>query len=340
MAGCMSNNYFLELIVKKDKDAGALLTLAHFVGITLFAGVGRFVPPLLAGKPLPKRVMPLSYYATLTAVFATVQLLNNAAFSFDISQPLHMCIRSGSLVASATLGAAVFGRRYSSLQWLSVIWISVGTLIATGADAALGRGDGGVGCCHDDDLLTQAGHIVHFFRSGVSFSHGGVPTTQIFGIATLVLALVLSAALGQMQQQGYARYGRREEESLFYTHLLALPLFTLISPTLLTSYQHWLTLPGMPLLVTLNVITQYACLRGVYLLLASAGSLSATLALTVRKFASLLLSVLLFGNVWTIWGWIGTAMVFSGAIVYGVVSGWERERERDNSVGAAKRKTE
>ena len=51
------------------------------------------------------------------------------------------------------------------------------------------------------------------------------------------------------------------------------------------------------------------------------GPVTTTMVLTVRKFVSLFVSILLFGNAWTMAHWIGTVLVFGGALVYGL-DGW------------------
>ncbi|KAA8573662.1 hypothetical protein EYC84_005243 [Monilinia fructicola] len=45
----------------------------------------------------------------------------------------------------------------------------------------------------------------------------------------------------------------------------------------------------------MNVLTQYACIRGVNLLAAASSALTVTIVLNVRKLISLLLSIWLFG---------------------------------------------
>jgi UDP-xylose/UDP-N-acetylglucosamine transporter B4 len=45
-------------------------------------------------------------------------------------------------------------------------------------------------------------------------------------------------------------------------------------------------------------------------------SLSVTLLVTLRKFLSLLVSIIYFGNVFTSQHWLGTALVFGGTLVF------------------------
>ncbi len=57
---------------------------------------------------LRERVIPLGHYVAMVAIFFTVSTLNNAALGYQISLPLHMVFRSGSLIATALIGRLFF----------------------------------------------------------------------------------------------------------------------------------------------------------------------------------------------------------------------------------------
>lgn len=65
-----------------------------------------------------------------------------------------------------------------------------------------------------------------------------------------------------------------------------------------------------------NVATQYLCVRGVNRLTAISSALTITIVLNVRKFASLALSVAIFGNTLAPGVKIGAAFVATGASWY------------------------
>lgn len=65
-----------------------------------------------------------------------------------------------------------------------------------------------------------------------------------------------------------------------------------------------------------NVITQYLCISSVYVLTTECSSLVVTLVVTLRKFVSLLFSIVYFNNPFTIYHWIGTILVFAGTIIF------------------------
>ncbi|EPY74076.1 solute carrier family 35, member B4-like protein [Camelus ferus] len=76
------------------------------------------------------------------------------------------------------------------------------------------------------------------------------------------------------------------------------------------------TVPIMWFYLLMNVITQYVCIRGVFILTTECASLTVTLVVTLRKFVSLIFSILYFRNPFTLWHWLGTLFVFLGTLMY------------------------
>ncbi|EEC01837.1 UDP-galactose transporter, putative, partial [Ixodes scapularis] len=107
------------------------------------------------------------------------------------------------------------------------------------------------------------------------------------GIALLTFSLLLSARMGIYQESLASRYGKHPRESLFY------------APTR-----------------DLDCTPRYVCIRSVYVLTTECSSLTVTLVITLRKFVSLLLSLYYFQNPFTAVHWFGTALVFTGTLVF------------------------
>ena len=158
--------------------------------------------------------------------------------------------------------------------------------------------------------------------------------TYPIGIALLTLALLLSGFLGLLQDKTYAQHRRQLptwQESTFYLHFLALPMFYFVRHDLLTQLDSINSSPTitLPFLVfpkayipfLINAFTQLLCVAGVHRLTTRVSSLTVTLVLVVRKAVSLVISVLWFRNVQerdsplTIM-WFGAALVMIGTIGY------------------------
>ncbi|KAJ5086289.1 UAA transporter [Penicillium alfredii] len=339
--GCCANVFALEAIIKEQPTAGPLITFAQFVLCAAFT-----LPSFLSLSAGPRafflspRVIPLRSWLVYTAFFVTVNVLNNWAFAYKISVPLHIILRSGGPVASMVVGYLFNNKRYSRGQVLAVAMLTLGVVAAALADAQ------------------AKGHSMASAGTGVAM------TTTATGFIILALAMVLAAFQGIYADRLYATYGRDHwKEALFYSHTLSLPLFltscsqlssqwqsvsetpSLLSklplgqpdqPELLSTSTSRSTLPLLALVqnhpsiqsalgrlpiqvayLMMNALTQYLCIRGVHLLSAKSSSLTVTIVLNIRKLVSLLLSIYLFGN-HLAWGvLVGAALVFVGGGLYG-----------------------
>lgn len=280
--------------------------------------------------------IPLMRWLPNIVMFFAVNLLNNLAFGYNISVPVHIILRSGGSVLTMLVGFA-WGKRYTSMQVFSIVTLTVGVIIAAMADAeAKGK-------------IEPASSPLKLDRQ------------KAMGLSLLFIAQLLSAIMGLYVQLTYAAYGSHWSENLFYSHLLSIPLFLpfgsglwvqakklqsepsiLLAPalvelsnaTLSPTNDHRLPpimssplIPGFAvsphiLNLALNALTQYACIRGVNVLAARTSAIGVTVVLNIRKLASLLISIYLFGNQLPLGVVCGAAIVFSSAGLWG----WESQR--------------
>ncbi|XP_014209592.1 UDP-xylose and UDP-N-acetylglucosamine transporter [Copidosoma floridanum] len=302
--GCCSNLVFLELLMKEDPGGGNLVTFVQF----LFIAIDGFLFTSKCGTV--RSAVPMSKYATLVVFFFVSSVLNNYAFNFNIPMPLHMIFRSGSLIANMAMGILILRRRYTFDKYTSVLMITVGVAICTIA----------------------SGKEV---KSTVPVGPGSVPTslwTDFFwwtvGVAILTVALFVSARMGIYQETLFSTYGKNTREALYYSHLLPLPFFVFLVPNL---WEHALVAANSPALripivglamprmfayLIGNVLTQYMCVGSVFKLTTECTSLTVTLILTLRKFLSLIFSIIYFQNPFTFYHWMGTILVFAGTILF------------------------
>lgn len=115
------------------------------------------------------------------------------------------------------------------------------------------------------------------------------------------------------------------------THVISLPFFLFVYGDIISHARLWLdpasypsvSLPGGIEVVTplflhlgINLVTQSICFKGVAILTSHTSALTCTVAMTFRKFVSLVLSIWWFQNPFTAAHWIGAALVFGGIIAY------------------------
>ncbi|KAI1657102.1 UAA transporter family-domain-containing protein [Daldinia decipiens] len=306
--GCCSNLLFV----------GTLLTFVQFLFVAVTGYVSQFDitrPPFFVK---PNRV-PIRRWLINIILFFSINVLNNHAFSYDISVPVHIILRSGGSITTMIAGS-LYGKRYSRIQIVAVLLLTVGVVTAAWSDAQ-----------SKARILSS--------------------TLQCFtGLAVLLIAQVLSAIMGLYTEETYRIYGAHWKENLFYSHLLSLPLFLPFSRSLVNQFKRLadskplalpllaehvnlstvsanvrhriegIYIPSQVAYLVLNVLTQYACIRGVNLLAAVSSALTVTIVLNIRKLVSLLLSIWLFGNRLATGTLIGAIVVFSAGGLYSLDS--------------------
>ncbi|KAK2157633.1 hypothetical protein LSH36_188g10015 [Paralvinella palmiformis] len=192
--GCGSNVVFLELLVKEIPSSGHIVTFFQFAFITI---VG-FIFTANFGRKKP--VIPISTYGMMVTLYFLTSVVNNYALNFNISMPLHMIFRAGSLMANLILGVIILKRSYAWYKYLSVLMISIGIAIATIASS---------------QQVGQAGQHVE----------GDMPSEErvaweyvrwLIGIFLLTFALFMSARMGIYQEMVYRKHGKHPSEALFY----------------------------------------------------------------------------------------------------------------------------
>uniref|UniRef100_A0A1B6JWF0 Sugar phosphate transporter domain-containing protein n=1 Tax=Homalodisca liturata TaxID=320908 RepID=A0A1B6JWF0_9HEMI len=302
--GCCSNVVFLELLVKEDPGSGNLITFAQFV----FVVVEGFIFTMKFGTKKPK--IGILSYTVLVAMFFIVNVFNNYAFDFNVAMPLHMIFRAGSLIANMIMGIIILKKTYVFSKYFSVGLITLGIVICT---IISGQDVKKTGPIRADTKPTS--EVEDFFWWTV-------------GIALLTTALFMSARMGIYQEELNKKYGKNPKEALYFTHLLPLPAFALLYNNI---YEHFLIalqsdpldvpyvpiyMPKMIAYLIGNMVTQYMCIGSVYYLTSECSSLTVTLVITLRKFVSLLFSIVYFKNSFTLWHWIGTLMVFTGTLIF------------------------
>lgn len=301
--GCCSNAYTLELATRQLPSSGTLITFAQFL-ITTLSTLPQFLifTTTFPFFGLKDRKVPLWRWAVQVGFYLTTSLLNNWAFGYDVPMPVHIVFRSGGLVVNMILGWAVQKRKYSLLQVASVVLVTVGVVSSTIHTAGSGGGEG-----------VEVGEVGKYAT----------------GVVYLFSALVLSGLMGLWQERTFALYGNQNwRESLFYSHLLSLPLFLLhpshlvndIKAANATPSYHLskdIRIPNFYPPLLLNVATQLLCINGVNRLTSKVSSLSVTLVLVVRKAVSLIISVMLVQrSSGSLQLWLGAGAVLAGTVGY------------------------
>ncbi|KAK1253922.1 hypothetical protein MKX07_001999 [Trichoderma sp. CBMAI-0711] len=303
--GCCSNVYALEAIINFEPTNGTLVTFVQFLFIAITGYLAQFDrtrPPFFVAP----NVVPLRRWLVNILLFFSINVLNNHAFSYNISVPVHIILRSGGSITTMAAGY-LYGKKYSRVQIFAVFLLSIGVSLAAWSDSKNKKSS-------DDS------------------------ENPVFnpGLLIIFVAQVLSAIMGLYTESTYRIYGPQWKENLFYSHILSLPLFLPFAPSMWRNLRvlskstplelyipfaapvQPVRVPSQLAYLAANVLTQYACIRGVNLLAANASALTVTIILSIRKLVSLLLSIWLFGNTLTASTLVSAAVVFGAAGLYSV----------------------
>ncbi|KXT06392.1 hypothetical protein AC578_6003 [Pseudocercospora eumusae] len=335
--GCCTNVFALEAIVKTEPKSGLIITFFQFVFVTCLAYSTQVQP----GAPytLAPTKVPFSRWAFIAFMFYAINMLNNWAFAYNISVPVHIILRSFGSVTTMIAGF-LRGKRYSKLQVFSVVLLTIGVLVSAWADSA---------------------------SKGKPMSIGSDALSSEFaqGLGILLVAQFASAYMGAYTEDTYSQFKASWKENLFYSHLFALPLFLPLAGFLREQYRSLAETPhmnveqyvvgvkqgrsttsaatndmflallsllgSMPqgiLYLFTNAITQLVCISGVNLLSAKSSAVTVTIVLNIRKLVSFILSTMIFGHKLNTTMIIGSTLVFGSGALYGWETSWRIPRQR------------
>ena len=130
-------------------------------------------------------------------------------------------------------------------------------------------------------------------------------------------------------------------EAVFYSHCLAIPLFLLAQPPakLVNDLTH--IPPHLVHYIFLNMVTQFVCIMSVYQLTEVTSSFILNFTLTVRKFLSLMFSILYFEHYknFTYHHFLAIAAAMLGGALYPILSSGTSTASVSKSHGKAARST-
>jgi drug/metabolite transporter (DMT)-like permease len=81
----------------------------------------------------PNKV-PIRRWLINIMLFFSINVLNNHAFSYNISVPIHIILRSGGSITTLIAGY-LFGKRFSRIQIIAVVMLTIGVIIAAWSDS-------------------------------------------------------------------------------------------------------------------------------------------------------------------------------------------------------------
>eukprot|EP00392_Amoebophrya_sp_AT5.2_P000619 g620.t1 len=324
--GCCLAMIFFEKALKQDPGCGNFLTFTELCFIAVENLPRRISPFSSTSKFLPLVATKKDHF--LHAVFfVSMSWLVNYAFSFNIAVPIHTIVRSCNVVATLVLGYLFFNQRYALVQVAASMFVTVGILVGTLADAkvvaACGGSEGIFECLRESMGGGGAAPAAASASPPSAASEGSTSAQQenlvvwSIGIGILLLCLVTQSTLGHIQRRMYDPY--LEKGTVSKNELAEEFLYTSSIASLLGCLLFWDEIKvhyGKPLA---------CCLKGVFYLSTRYSALTVNITLSMRKFFTVVFSIIYFQNPWSRQHSIAAVFVFGGGLLYssgGILLAW------------------
>ncbi|GMM38038.1 Yea4 protein [Saccharomycopsis crataegensis] len=345
--GCCSNVFTIEKLLKDTPKITNFVTLVQFIFISAVGGCLNL--ELVDGwKPqLKPRQVALRRWLIHVGFFFITSILNNYVLNLNVSMPIHVIFRSSGTIFTMFIGRVFMKKKYNQYQVFSGGCLTLGLLLTTIGNSSMKIDSKSLSGLSNMDYKRSLSFtaISEFFLSGAWQRAVMLAIERVnLGIVLLILASVLISINGFLLEATFKSITDKQQgknlwkEALFYQHVFSLPLFILLlgksvvgeSQAFMASIFDNLSQTGtsrnvifsnpralMPLyLLILNVITQYICVRGVNRLSSHANSLTVSVVLLLRKFTSLVLSIVVFENSLDWLCWVGIGFIFCGTGLY------------------------
>ncbi|WKY07991.1 hypothetical protein Q1695_007466 [Nippostrongylus brasiliensis] len=260
LVGCVGCQAAIEFLQREVKDILNLFSLVSCIFVTL-EGLLFHSKAFIVSRRIPTRV-----YFKIVIIFFVVNICNNFAIGCDVSFPLFIIFKSGSLLANIVLGFFLRNHFYSRKKITSVILVTIGIIVFTLASY---------------ESKPQS-------ESSATFRILNVPPFFI-GIFLLTSALLLSAYLGICQEDMYRVYGKHPKECMFMVHFLSIPFYAVLGGEIVSSFHavnetRPIALFGVDLVlpiawwcIILICFLQFICVSNVYRLTAITTSLNSSI---------------------------------------------------------------
>lgn len=315
--GCCTNVLSLESLIRdKESDVGLFVTFIQFsfVSLTLlpqFITIHNYCPRF---KPLH---VPIKVYLWSVLLFYISSYTNNSVFKYHISVPLHIVFRCFSVVITMIISWLINNKRYNKLQITAAVVLTIGAIITS-----LYRD-------HDFKFDDITGLLD---KNAVNDMKYAADPIFLVGLSMLIISSLSSALLSVYNEWTFKTYGKYWQENLFYTHFFSLPIFLIKDyNTIITEYERMFRIESgitrNHVMLIINVMTQNICIRGVNILASYTNALTLSVILTVRKFISLLLSVMIYKSHLSHTSYIGVIIVFIGTLLYIIGSRTEKSEQ-------------
>lgn len=236
----------------------------------------------------PDRLKTMKRFWFIGGLYWAAPILSRMALLY-IDYPIKVLFKSCKPIPVLVVGSLFFKRTYPTEKWLSLSLICVG--------------------------------IVLFIVDPSSLSDS--PSGELVGYLLLAFSLCIDGVHLNAQSQFYSIYHPSSLHVMFYCNLYSSALnlvLVFLSMEWIPAILHVLSNPSQFSLLVLSCIFGGVGQFFVWYLMVDHGEILTVTVTTIRKFVTILLSIVIFQHSLSWLQWVGMALVFIGLIFYKVFS--------------------
>jgi len=246
--------------------------------------------------------MPIKAHVALTIISFIQAYMNNACYSYGITVPFHTLLKTSSMTMNIITGMLFFGVSINGWATIAMGAVSAGITIVSYMQTVTN---------------TKIEEII-IIGKGETIGR----TTQ--GIILVIVAQIIAAMMGHLQESLYKKYKPGWKENMFFSHSISCIFLISVSYKEIPEQITWAIentkkiggMPAIPIIIIIYCIATTIGQRGIYQILEESTAIVLVMVLTIRKFLTIMISIYQFKHPFTTYHWIGTMLVFSGSILY------------------------
>lgn len=316
MRGCYG-----DAVNKDCRDGERFKYAVTLVGVQSLCAF-LFIKMLDLIKPEEKDATHFGYYIAGSLANSSAMISSNMALRF-VSYPMQVIFKAAKPIAVMTFGLCIC-KRYSIQRYIFVLLIVVGVIIFKLFESKEGKANKSIASMTNTTMTPNMTTIITTTSAtplttttSPNDAHSTTEWEQYTGIALLIFSLSMDGVLGAVQDRIKAAY-----EPTFRQMMLSFSVWCCIFITIIVSvngevvevYNFANRHPQILLqLLSLGVAAAIGQLF-IFTMVSSFGSLACSVTTTVRKFFSVVFSIIFFQNPSTLIQWVGAILVFSALL--------------------------
>lgn len=254
-----------------------------------------------------------AYYIAGSMANASAMISSNMALRF-VSYPMQVIFKSAKPIAVMTFGIFIC-KRYTIQRYIFVLLIVVGVVVFKLFEGKEPKAPNPLTVTNS--TLTNSTITATSTQAPASNAHSVTEWEKYTGIALLILSLSMDGVLGAVQDRIKAKYAptfRQMMLSFSAWCCVITAIIVIVTGEIIDVYQFANRHPNVLLHLLIMGVAASIGQIFIFTMVSSFGSLACSVTTTVRKFFSVVFSIIFFQNPSTLIQWVGAVVVFSALL--------------------------